>query len=76
MLSVIEKIPLPELCRADMDVVEQINVLFPTEQSLSQLDSVMKAIDNQILSLDQELTELVESHGNAGSEGEAALAQV
>uniref|UniRef100_A0A915PFA0 Vacuolar protein sorting-associated protein 53 homolog n=1 Tax=Setaria digitata TaxID=48799 RepID=A0A915PFA0_9BILA len=61
------------LCPTDMDVVDQINALFPTEQSLSQLDSVMHSIEDEIVGLDCQLAELVETHGKAGVEGDQAL---
>uniref|UniRef100_A0A8R1TZN8 Vacuolar protein sorting-associated protein 53 homolog n=1 Tax=Onchocerca volvulus TaxID=6282 RepID=A0A8R1TZN8_ONCVO len=61
------------LCSANMDVVDQINALFPTEQSLSQLDSVMHSVEDEVVSLDCELAKLVEMHGKAGAEGDQAL---
>lgn len=65
-----------ELCRADVDVIEEINALFPTEQSLSQLDTVMQSIENELISLDCQLAELVETHGTARDDGDRALAEV
>lgn len=59
-----------------MDVVDQINALFPTEQSLSQLDSVMHSVEDEVVSLDCELAKLVEMHGKAGAEGDQALHEV
>ncbi|VDN36402.1 unnamed protein product [Gongylonema pulchrum] len=64
-----------ELCRADVDVIDQINRLFPTEQSLSQLDTVMRSIEDEIVGLDSQLAELVETHGEAGIEGDQALCE-
>uniref|UniRef100_F1KX74 Vacuolar protein sorting-associated protein 53 homolog n=4 Tax=Ascaris TaxID=6251 RepID=F1KX74_ASCSU len=64
-----------ELCRADVDVIEEINALFPTEQSLSQLDTVMQSIENELISLDCQLAELVETHGTARDDGDRALAE-
>uniref|UniRef100_A0A1I7VT28 Vacuolar protein sorting-associated protein 53 homolog n=1 Tax=Loa loa TaxID=7209 RepID=A0A1I7VT28_LOALO len=61
------------LCPPDMNVVDQINTLFPTEQSLSQLDSVMHSIEDEIVGLDCQLAKLVETHGKAGAEGDQAL---
>ncbi|MCP9259549.1 hypothetical protein DINM_002488 [Dirofilaria immitis] len=60
-------------CPTDMDVVDQINALFPTEQSLSQLDSVMHSVEDEIVGLDCQLAKLVETHGTAGAEGNRAL---
>ncbi|EJW86688.1 hypothetical protein WUBG_02401 [Wuchereria bancrofti] len=56
-----------------VDVVDQINALFPTEQSLSHLDSVMHSIKNEIVSLDRQLAKLVETHEKAGAKGGQAL---
>ncbi|VDK73148.1 unnamed protein product [Litomosoides sigmodontis] len=61
------------LSRAEMDVVDQINALFPTEQSLSQLDSVMHSIEDEMVDLDCQLAKLVETHGKTGIEGDQAL---
>uniref|UniRef100_A0A915DXZ3 Vacuolar protein sorting-associated protein 53 homolog n=1 Tax=Ditylenchus dipsaci TaxID=166011 RepID=A0A915DXZ3_9BILA len=64
-----------ELCRPDLDLTAHINKLFPTEQSLSQLDSVMCNIEKEIGELDSELAELVEVHGQAGVDGNNALVE-
>ncbi|KAI1717145.1 vacuolar protein sorting-associated protein 53 like protein [Ditylenchus destructor] len=64
-----------ELCRPDLDLTAHINKLFPTEQSLSQLDSVMANIEKEIAELDDELGDLVEVHGQAGVDGHNALLQ-
>ncbi|VDK45820.1 unnamed protein product [Gongylonema pulchrum] len=71
----IDGIGRSELCRADVDVIDQINRLFPTEQSLSQLDTVMRSIEDEIVGLDSQLAELVETHGEAGIEGDQALCE-
>ncbi|CAB3401362.1 unnamed protein product [Caenorhabditis bovis] len=34
-----------EYCKPDMDLIAQINELFPTEQSLTQLDAVIAAVE-------------------------------
>ncbi|CAJ0942568.1 unnamed protein product, partial [Mesorhabditis belari] len=62
-----------EFCRQDKDLTTQINELFPTEQSLNQLESVISTVEGQILELDCELANLVETHATAGKEGEDAL---
>lgn len=73
--KVIDGMGRTELCRGSMDVIEQINALFPTEQSLSHLDAVMVQIDRECAALDEELAELVQAHGNAGEGGDKALAE-
>ena len=74
--SAIDEMCISELCRPDLDLTAHINKLFPTEQSLSQLDHVMQSIEQEIEDLDSELADLVEMHGQAGAEGETALLQV
>lgn len=59
-----------------MNIVDQINGLFPTEQSLSQLDSVMHSIEDEIVGLDYQLAKLVDTHGKTGAEGDLALHEV
>ncbi|KJH40611.1 Vps53-like protein [Dictyocaulus viviparus] len=60
-------------CHPDQELTVQINELFPTEQSLAQLDTVIAAVEDEIRQLDVELASLVESQNEVGSEGEAAL---
>ncbi|VDN92232.1 unnamed protein product [Brugia pahangi] len=60
-------------CPSGVNVVDQINALFPTEQSLSHLDSVMQSIKDEIIGLDRQLAKLVETHEKAGAEGGQAL---
>lgn len=74
--SVIDEMCTSELCRPDLDLTAHINKLFPTEQSLSQLDSVMQNIEKEIEELDIELADLVEQHGQAAADGTSALAEV
>uniref|UniRef100_A0A0K0DH01 Vacuolar protein sorting-associated protein 53 homolog n=1 Tax=Angiostrongylus cantonensis TaxID=6313 RepID=A0A0K0DH01_ANGCA len=62
-----------EFCHPDQELTAQINELFPTEQSLAQLDTVIAAVEAEIRELDVELASLVESHSEVGSQGEAAL---
>lgn len=76
MIRTIASINDDGLCPADMDIVDQINSLFPTEQSLSQLDAVMRSTENKIVDLDCQLAKLVETHGKAGTEGDQALREV
>ncbi|EPB80307.1 Vps53-like protein [Ancylostoma ceylanicum] len=62
-----------EFCRPDQELTAQINELFPTEQSLAQLDTVIAAVEAEIHDLDVELASLVESHDEVGAQGGAAL---
>lgn len=73
--SVIDEMSSSELCRPDLDLTAHINKLFPTEQSLSQLDSVMLNIEKELEELDVELGDLVEEHGQAAADGTSALAE-
>ncbi|GMT18985.1 hypothetical protein PFISCL1PPCAC_10282 [Pristionchus fissidentatus] len=61
------------IVKPDKDLIEQINELFPSEQSLSQLDSVIASVESEITSLDEELARLVEGQSEAIFEGENAL---
>ena len=44
-----------EFCRPDMELTNQINELFPTEQSLTQLDSIIAQVETEISDLDSDL---------------------
>ncbi|KAK0416221.1 hypothetical protein QR680_012354 [Steinernema hermaphroditum] len=73
--NAIDELCTTELCRPDLDLTTHINRLFPTEQSLSQLDTIMASIENEISDLDTELSDLVETHGKASIDGDIALGQ-
>lgn len=62
-----------DLYPPDLDLTSHINKLFPTEQSLSQLDSVIESIDNEMKDLDDEMAVLLEEYGKAGADGNDAL---
>ena len=47
-----------EFCRPEMDLTNQINELFPTEQSLTQLDSVIAQVEAEIAELDTDLVKV------------------
>ena len=49
-----------EFCRPDIDLTQQINELFPTEQSLTQLDSVIAQVEGEIAELDSVLVRLID----------------
>jgi hypothetical protein len=65
-----------EFYDADLDITALINRLFPTEQSLSLLDTVVQRIDGEVQSLDTEIAELVEKHGEVTSDGMKAISAV
>ncbi|PAV59529.1 hypothetical protein WR25_16331 [Diploscapter pachys] len=71
--AVIREMCRTELCRPEQDLTAQINELFPTEQSLTQLDSVIAQVEEEIEDLDNELALLVESNASVRFEGEEAL---
>uniref|UniRef100_A0A158R4X4 Vacuolar protein sorting-associated protein 53 homolog n=1 Tax=Syphacia muris TaxID=451379 RepID=A0A158R4X4_9BILA len=73
--KVIDGMSRTELSRGSMDIIEQINTLFPTEQSLSHLDAVIMQIDKECAMLDEDLANLVQAHGDAGEGGDKALAE-
>ncbi|VDN05411.1 unnamed protein product [Thelazia callipaeda] len=73
VMRAIATINVHGLCRTDMDVIDKINNLFPTEQSLSQLDSVMHSFEEEIVGLDRQLAQLVETLGKTEDDGSKAL---
>lgn len=62
-----------DLCAADFDVNAYINKHFPTEQSLSKLDSYIEKIETEISDLDLKLGDRISSHGKICCEGVSAL---
>lgn len=75
MVSILDEMAQSELYRPDLDMTTLINKLFPTEQSLSMLDSVVARIEGEVGDLDVELTDLVEQHGQVTEDGMEALAK-
>ncbi|KAK6192338.1 hypothetical protein SNE40_003822 [Patella caerulea] len=61
------------LDRADFNPVEYINTLFPTEQSLANIDEVVNKIRFKIRRLDNEVRTVVRGQTNVGEEGRQAL---
>jgi hypothetical protein len=76
VLVAINNMCTTELCRPDIKLNEHINKLFPTEQSLAQLDGIMASLEQEVNDLDGELANLVEAFGEAGSKGMTALKSV
>ncbi|XP_059139225.1 vacuolar protein sorting-associated protein 53 homolog [Physella acuta] len=61
------------LDRPDFNPVDYINTLFPTEQSLSNIDEVVGKIRHKIWRLDDEIRNVVRGQTNVGEEGRQAL---
>ncbi|CAG5135782.1 unnamed protein product, partial [Candidula unifasciata] len=61
------------LDRPDFNPVDYINTLFPTEQSLSNIDEVVGKIRQKIWRLDDEIRTVVRGQTNVGEEGRHAL---
>ncbi len=53
--------------------MDHINTLFPTEQSLSNIDEVVNKIENKIHTIDKEIRSVVRGQTNVGQDGRAAL---
>lgn len=62
--------PLDE---ANFTVVNYINSIFPTEQSLSNIDDVMNEMEQKIDTIDKEMSAVVCGQTNIGQDGKAAL---
>lgn len=76
VLAAINDLCTTELCRPDIKLNDHINKLFPTEQSLAQLDGIIASLDQEVDDLDVELANLVEAFGEAGAIGTSALNSV
>ncbi|KAL1129412.1 hypothetical protein AAG570_013939 [Ranatra chinensis] len=61
------------LDRPDFNVVDHINSLFPTEQSLSNLDEEVSKMECKIRNIDDEIRSVVRGQTNVGQDGKAAL---
>ncbi|KAK1128293.1 hypothetical protein K0M31_002763 [Melipona bicolor] len=73
--NVIEQV-LPStdpLDQSNFNVVDYINSLFPTEQSLSNIDDVVNNMELKIRNIDKEIRSVVRGQTNVGQDGRAAL---
>lgn len=61
------------LDRPDFEVVDYINSIFPTEQSLSNIDEVVNKMRLKIRQLDEEIRIEVRGQTNVGQDGKEAL---
>lgn len=57
----------------DFDSVQYINSLFPTEQSLSNIDDVIMKMESNIKEMDEEIETVVRSQSGVGQDGKKAL---
>ncbi|XP_050513334.1 vacuolar protein sorting-associated protein 53 homolog [Diabrotica virgifera virgifera] len=64
------KDPLDE---PDFNSIDYINSLFPTEQSLSNIDEVVLKVENKINAIDNEISTVVRGQITASEEGKQAL---
>lgn len=63
------------LDQPDFNPVDYINTIFPTEQSLSNIDDVISNLENKIHSIDDEMRTVIRGQTNLSEEGHAALGQ-
>ncbi|XP_017892760.1 vacuolar protein sorting-associated protein 53 homolog isoform X1 [Ceratina calcarata] len=73
--NVIEQV-LPStdpLDQPNFNVVDYVNSLFPTEQSLSNIDDVVNNMEFKIRTIDKEIRSVVRGQTNVGQDGRAAL---
>ncbi|GAB6030212.1 Vacuolar protein sorting-associated protein 53 [Chamberlinius hualienensis] len=61
------------LDKPDFNAIDYINQLFPTEQSLSNIDEVVNGMALKIRSLDEEIRCVVRGQTNVGQDGQEAL---
>lgn len=57
----------------DFNAVDYINSLFPTEQSLSNIDDVVNSMECKIHTIDDEIRTVVRGQTNVGQDGRTAL---
>lgn len=61
------------LQQPNFNVVDHINKLFPTEQSLSTIDDVVADVESKISELDEEISQSLHSQTHSVQDGEQAL---
>lgn len=57
----------------DFNATAYINSLFPTEQSLSNIDDVVSSMECKIQTIDDEIRTVVRGQTNIGQDGRASL---
>ncbi|TNN46770.1 Vacuolar protein sorting-associated protein 53 [Liparis tanakae] len=63
------------LDRSDFNAVEYINTLFPTEQSLANIDDVVSKIRLKIRRLDDNIRTVVRGQTNVGQDGRQSVGE-
>lgn len=61
------------LDQPDFNTIDYINSLFPTEQSLSNIDEVVAKMENKVSSIDNEISTVVRGQTTASEDGRQAL---
>lgn len=61
------------LDQPDFNPVDYINTLFPTEQSLSNIDDVINKMEQEIHHIDKDIRVIVRGQTNNSQDGKAAL---
>ncbi|GJQ81321.1 hypothetical protein Trydic_g20533 [Trypoxylus dichotomus] len=61
------------LDQPDFNTIDYINSLFPTEQSLSNIDEVVSKMENKIQTIDNEISAVVRGQTTASQDGRQAL---
>lgn len=64
------------LDQCDFDAIDYINTIFPTEQSLTNIDDVLSKMKDKIRNLDQDIRRVVRGQSDVETEGRAALDEV
>ncbi|VDN08860.1 unnamed protein product [Dibothriocephalus latus] len=68
-------IDIDPLDAADFDEVAYINELFPSEQSLSSIDDVMKTIAQKIQSIDEQTRQIIHGQWKLEEQGPAVVSE-
>lgn len=61
------------LDQPDLNTIDYINSLFPTEQSLSNIDDVVAKMEEKIFAIDNEISFVVRGQTTASQDGRQAL---
>ena len=57
----------------EFNTTDYINQLFPTEQSLSNIDDVISKMENEVSTIDENIRSVVRGQSNTGQNGRVAL---
>lgn len=64
------------LDQSDFNAIDYINTIFPTEQSLTNIDDILGKMKEKIRNLDQDIRRVVRGQSDVESEGRKALEEV